>query len=274
MKSEEFKKGIESLRQIRLGKAEKASILKNVLAVPQAAGYAPEKSHWWQFFANRRSLSQVWASVALVGALATFILYNAESAIPGDLLYSVKVSISEPLRGFLAMSPENKAEWESAKAIRRLDEAADLALKGKLDNKTRSDLENLFKMHVDSFNDSISQTASSTLQVNLIKTEFEANVSARVQVLETLDKGLDEAQKQNESPEPSKGEKGENATSTATSTEPIDSIKGVSPDASSTQESSGIKGDGGEQNAMQLRKFEDAVHKKLKERKKHIEPMQ
>src|SRR5690606_26195579 len=57
--------------------------------------------------------------IIATGAQATFA---SERALPGDVLYPVKVGVSEPLALALAGSAERKADLAAAFATRRIDE--------------------------------------------------------------------------------------------------------------------------------------------------------
>lgn len=71
------------------------------------------------------------ASVAFVLMLmVTPIL--AENALPGDMLYPLKVNVNEEVRGYLAWSPYEKIAWETERIERRIAEARLLADEGKL----------------------------------------------------------------------------------------------------------------------------------------------
>lgn len=86
------------------------------------------------------AISVVWQRRLAIGAaiFAAVILSGgsvvlaAEQTIPGDILYPVKVRISEPLQGVLKRSVEEKAAWEIERTNRRLKEAAQLAATDKL----------------------------------------------------------------------------------------------------------------------------------------------
>lgn len=71
-----------------------------------------------------------------VGALSMLIFavvpVLAEQAVPGDVLYPVKVRFNEEVRSSLALSPYAKVEWETKRLERRLAEARLLADEGKL----------------------------------------------------------------------------------------------------------------------------------------------
>ncbi len=66
--------------------------------------------------------------------------YAAEGALPGDLLYPVKVNINEPVRSALAFSDESKADVHAALAVRRMQEAETLAADGQLTVAAKAEL--------------------------------------------------------------------------------------------------------------------------------------
>ncbi|MEK7188115.1 MAG: hypothetical protein AAB691_04705 [Patescibacteria group bacterium] len=71
----------------------------------------------------------------------------AEKTLPGDLLYIVKKQVNEPVVGALSFGVEAKGDWEAELASRRLEEASRLALQGKLDAKTETELSDEFETH-------------------------------------------------------------------------------------------------------------------------------
>jgi hypothetical protein len=58
--------------------------------------------------------------------------YAAEGTVPGQLLYPVKVHVTEPAREALALTPEAKVAWETERLKRRIEEAQILAVRGEL----------------------------------------------------------------------------------------------------------------------------------------------
>jgi hypothetical protein len=77
--------------------------------------------------------------VAIVLAIssATGVAMVAETTVPGDLLYPVKVSVNEAVRDVITVSDVASANWEIRKAERRLEEAEELALRGDKDPLAR-----------------------------------------------------------------------------------------------------------------------------------------
>lgn len=91
----------------------------------------------------------VFALVLALMVSAGGVSYAAEAALPGDVLYPVKVSINEEVRAVAAVSNEDKAKWETERAERRLAEAEALASKGRLNAKGVAAVELSFAKHAD-----------------------------------------------------------------------------------------------------------------------------
>ncbi|MDP2593713.1 MAG: DUF5667 domain-containing protein [bacterium] len=77
--------------------------------------------------------------------------FAAESSLPGDTLYPVKIGINEEVRSFAAFSSESQARWDARRAERRLEEAEKLAVSGNLDSETRVKIESRFENHARDF---------------------------------------------------------------------------------------------------------------------------
>ena len=86
-----------------------------------AAHPLPSPLPWWKpMLVPVGSLCLLF--VAASGALAM----AAESTVPGDLLYPIKVQVTEPIRSALIVSPKNQALFEVKKTERRLEEVEKL----------------------------------------------------------------------------------------------------------------------------------------------------
>lgn len=88
-----------------------------------------------------------------VGAFALLFLVIvpvvAEKAIPGDVLYPVKVRFNEEIRSTLSFSPYQKVEWETTRLERRISEARLLASSGKLTPEMEANVAEAVKSHSD-----------------------------------------------------------------------------------------------------------------------------
>ncbi len=86
--------------------------------------------------------------VAVLVATSTFgVSYAANDALPGDLLYGVKVNINEEVKTAFMSSDKSRIEWERKRAEMRLSEAAKLASEGRLDAEKKEKVSRLFAEH-------------------------------------------------------------------------------------------------------------------------------
>jgi hypothetical protein len=145
----EFKKGIEELRGIKLSQNEKDEMFSAISTYADKAPTAPTRSNpspFFSFFSLKNA--SAFASILILLGTAT-ASYAAEGALPGDPLYAIKVNLNEPLRGAFAISKSAKASWEEKKLDRRLMEAEKLASKGKLSEAAIIEVEKRIDQHVD-----------------------------------------------------------------------------------------------------------------------------
>ena len=83
-------------------------------------------------------------------ALLIFLLlgggvsYAAENALPGDILYPVKVQVNEPVRELLTIDKKDKAGLATQLVERRLQEAEALSARGALNDNNRASIEVAF----------------------------------------------------------------------------------------------------------------------------------
>ncbi len=75
--------------------------------------------------------------------------FVAERAVPGDVLYPVKVQFNEEVRATLAFSPYAKVEWETQRLERRISEARLLASEGRLTPEAEIAVAEAVKNHTD-----------------------------------------------------------------------------------------------------------------------------
>lgn len=73
--------------------------------------------------------------------------FAAEGALPGDVLYPIKIHVNENVQELVAVSDEAEAKVQAKFATRRLEEAEKLAVSGRLNAKTSADLRALFQDH-------------------------------------------------------------------------------------------------------------------------------
>lgn len=87
-------------------------------------------------------------ALLLLVVLTTSTAAASEGALPGDLLYPIKIHVTEEVRAAIAVDPTAKAAWAIERAERRLDEAAQLDTENRLDDAARTVLARAIDTHV------------------------------------------------------------------------------------------------------------------------------
>lgn len=142
---ETFEQKLKKAAQgIRMSKAEKRTMRLHVLRAIQKTP-SPYFFYSFQFIMSR--------AVAATLVLALFVgggtVYAAERALPGDMLYIVKIAINEQAEEALAFTPVAKASVSAELASRRIEEAEALAVQGKLTADLSAKLEERFAAHAE-----------------------------------------------------------------------------------------------------------------------------
>lgn len=132
----------------------------------------------------RRRTAWVTAFALVLVTLSSSVAYAAEGALPGDPLYSVKVSVTEPVRTLLARSPASQAGWQMTLAERRLNEATALAQKGTLAIETETALATNFSKSAHAADQAIAtEQTSDPVGAAVSAARFTGRLSAHVAVL-------------------------------------------------------------------------------------------
>jgi len=135
------------------------------------------------FMVPARSLYAGALTLVLMVAGGTQASLASEGAVPGDILYPIKVAVSEPLSFVFTPSTEGKAALAARFASRRVDEAAALSSVGKLDEQTAQDLAARFDAHVDVLaKETTALEEKGEIATSLaVRTDLEQKLSARVE---------------------------------------------------------------------------------------------
>ncbi|MBV9159582.1 MAG: hypothetical protein JO019_03245 [Candidatus Kaiserbacteria bacterium] len=125
---------------------------------------------------------------ALVLTIGVGTSYAAENALPGDVLYPIKIHVNEPVVGALATSDSAKADWNTQLVERRLGEAEQLAAEGKLTPVARADIQNQIAVTTADFNANVAKMAETDdpTVVAQAQSNLEASLSGHEQVLAAL----------------------------------------------------------------------------------------
>lgn len=128
------------------------------------------------------------AIIVIIGLLGGGTSAAAESSLPGDALYGIKVNFNEEVRAGIALGAEGKAEWDARRAERRLEETEALAQQGRINAKVKADLEARFAAFASRVEDRIKRLESdgNVRAAADIASRFEASLDAHADVLSRL----------------------------------------------------------------------------------------
>lgn len=102
----------------------------------------------------------------------------AEHAIPGDVLYTMKVHVNEEVKASLTWQTADKVAWQATRVERRIAEARLLAKEGKLTSETEASLAATVREH----------TLSATREIAVLRsTDAESAEVAQAGLSSTLD---------------------------------------------------------------------------------------
>ncbi len=140
---------------------------------------------------SKSFLKKIRLAVASLLALSLSggVSYAAEGALPGDTLYPVKTDVNEKVRVWAAVSDESKAKLQAELAERRLSEAEQLAVQGRLDTETQTVLAAKFEEHAkesQAHTEKVEEEKGVLLAAN-IQSDFEAALDAHEKVLVRLE---------------------------------------------------------------------------------------
>ncbi len=143
-------------------------------------------SNWLTYIRRRQFVPALVASCILLFFGTTSML--AEESLPGDSLYSFKVSINESVRDLTAVSDEAKAKLAVEMTSRRLQEAAVLSAQGKLDEKSKKILQDKFAKKADEVKNRVASLVSKN-NLNAaqeVVVDFESALQAHELILASL----------------------------------------------------------------------------------------
>lgn len=171
--------------EVRVRMREEIFAYAELHTAPEAAGGSVRSPFSYLYFRLYSGLAAVAFIIIALGGTA----YASEKALPGDVLYPVKVGIAEPLQTALVPSDRGKASWHAILAERRLEEAAQLAANGRLSTDAQDQLAVNFDSQVNA-----SQKSAVRLEHNgdangslSVRSDLEARLSAHEHILSVID---------------------------------------------------------------------------------------
>lgn len=168
-----FEKIIELAKEIHLDATEKASLKDDLVLLMRMRPVASSATTSWRTTLMRRGALAFGIGVLVVGSVS----YAAEGSLPGDLLYPVKINVTEQVVTWATRSPRRQAIWHTQLVERRLEEVERLASRGFLDNIKAAEVEarietetNNVASHIDALENKKELETAATISSNLEST--------------------------------------------------------------------------------------------------------
>ncbi|MDE1975416.1 MAG: hypothetical protein KGI49_02825 [Patescibacteria group bacterium] len=202
MNNKSFKKGIEEINKVHMTRTEKSAMVESIIYPttlmhqhPSSAVRSPlwmVKSRWdiytfgiW--IQNNRKWSYGMAAVLVLCLSTGGVAFAAQDSLPGDVLYPVKVDVTEPLQSALTFSAEAKAQLAADLAVERMKEALALASKDELDQTKQRQIQSLFDAHTAALaSDLVSVSKADPAKAKDIASKFQASMMAQASALESI----------------------------------------------------------------------------------------
>jgi hypothetical protein len=197
-----FEQFIDEAKAVRLTAIEKRDLRRKLLEYVQmrpirtettyrlplvegATNTRGQLSHFSIF--SFKFISGVTALFLMVG---TGVSWAAEGALPGELLYPVKVAVNEEVVARLAAGGEGKAQWEGKRIERRLVEAEQLVVAGKFDSTAQALITSSLENHLSKATTEIKNIAiepSKIAAANDLSVRLESKLRMHTQILSGLE---------------------------------------------------------------------------------------
>lgn len=144
------------------------------------------KSAWYSYFMEKKFVPALSLAILLLATGGTSLA--AESALPGELLYPVKIGLNEQVRSFTAITPEAKAKFALEITDRRLKEVALLSSKGLLNAETSSIIQDQLLRQAGQIKNQVASLVSTKniRAAQEISLNFESSLRAHELILEKI----------------------------------------------------------------------------------------
>jgi hypothetical protein len=185
-----FSRFFDQVRRIRLSESVRDAVRERLSAYADlhAVREAITPSRFAALDGLRLRFFQAAFVIFILAASTGGVAYASGAALPGDILYPVKVGFVEPLESAILTDTRSRATWNAILAERRLAEAASLAISDTLTEESRSYLEERFAYHAALSSGAAEEfmSAGNTDVALAVRSDLEARLTAHSDLFEYL----------------------------------------------------------------------------------------
>ncbi|OGG41361.1 hypothetical protein A2837_02485 [Candidatus Kaiserbacteria bacterium RIFCSPHIGHO2_01_FULL_46_22] len=152
----------------------------------RSIGQVPQSTSLFNLFKQPKSMTAAIMVIVLLAGGGTS--YAAEAAVPGDVLYPVKIEVNENIRSAFAISNEAEAKLQARLAEERLEEAEELSARGELTTEHAAYLGLRIKAHYDEAKELSAEAAADGNQEasTTVRSSLEGSLRAHANVLNDI----------------------------------------------------------------------------------------
>lgn len=158
------------------------------------------RKKWFGFYIpNINNFRLKSPAVVLVGIMFFLLMggvakVKADSALPGDVFYSMKLGFNEKIKEAFAFSDEAKLNLYIELSEVRLQEFGKLSVQGKINSSNEAQINGNFKNHSDKISEYINKLnlKKNTEKAEKVITNFEASLKAQSIIINGLQKNTDD----------------------------------------------------------------------------------
>src|SRR3989344_7798584 len=198
MKFNQLKKLFSRAENVRLDEQAREKIRQNVFAFVKEHPLSQKKpkNNWLGLQMagltklNLKTPSMVLASIMILFLTSTVTVAKANTALPGEFLYPIKINLNEKIKETLAFSQQAKLNLHISLAELRLKEITQIIARGKNDNYSEKQATDNFNKHAMEAMKKLGQLSkeNNTPYYKESATSFEASLKANSMVINGLQK--------------------------------------------------------------------------------------
>ncbi len=184
----EVQKFLEEAESVVMSSTEKRNLWIAISRRMEANEKKVVSPYSFSFMFKHRKQIIAFASIVLILTGYFGTSYAADSSLPGDALYSVKINVNEEVQNFFAIGANAQAKVAVDQAKKRLQEAETLSVKGRLNSNTKAIIEANFKKHTTKIKESVATLHSekNTQAANAVISDLTYSVKAHETILSSI----------------------------------------------------------------------------------------
>jgi len=194
MENKIFKKIIKRLKSVGLQNDEKTFLRKQLLHFMEEHPVLIKSPYSIKSpYISKKLVTKLFRPAKVLATALIIVLvmggsfaYAAESSLPGQILYPIKINIEE-IKSLSLITSKQKVEWEIERTSRRLGEAAELSIQDKMNSIAREEIKTQIDKHTKKISQGIKEIGAENPESALaMNSQLESYLNAHGDMLTAL----------------------------------------------------------------------------------------